>query len=202
MLPVRSFCPLVAVYQPVEVRILETLVKEKSQPSEKMTAPARQAPDRGAEIDELMRIKQRHKLDGNRVPCPCCGVVVEFTINRCPFCDSDIAAETALARETTRRLRELSGELDAEHAARRDGEEAPKKRGFFARLKYLFAGDPDPVDAPKVDPHAKRLLSNLAPGDSFKILAEDGPWIQVKTMGGEIGWVYSTVRENPSQRSR
>jgi hypothetical protein len=157
------------------------------------------APDRGDEIDELLRIKKSRRFDANRVPCPSCGVVVDTTLNRCPFCESDIAAETALARETMRRLRELSGELDVEHARRARAEDAPKRRGFFARLKYLFEGDPvtDPVDSLKVDPHAKRVLSNLAPGDSFKILAEDGPWLQVKTMGGDIGWVYSTVRKRP-----
>ncbi len=173
---------------------MDTLVKEKPQPSAKTSTST--ATDRGDEVNELLRIKASRKFDGNRVPCPSCGVVVENTINKCPFCDSDIAPETALSRETMRRLRELTGELDAEHAKRATEEEAPKRRGFFERLKYLFEGDPEPdPDALKVDPHAKRLLSNLATGDSFKILAEDGPWVQVKTMGGEIGWVYSTVRK-------
>lgn len=173
---------------------MDTLVKEKSA---KTAGDGAHAPDRRNEIDELLRIKQSHKIDAGRVPCPSCGVVVETSINRCPFCDSDIAAETALARETTRRLRELSGELDAEHANRIREEAGPVRRGFFARLAYLFQGDPEPepVDAP--DPHAKRMLGLLSPGDSLKVLAEDGPWIQVKTMGGEIGWVYSTVRKRP-----
>jgi hypothetical protein len=181
---------------------METLVKDKTDPSAKAVDPPAQ-PDRREEIDELMRIKTNHKIDGNRVPCPSCGVVIENQLNRCPFCDSDIAAEAALARETTRRLRELSGNLDAENATRTK-EEEPQRRGFFARLKYLFEGDPEPdLDAPKVDPHAKRLLSNVAPGDSLKVVAEDGPWIMVKTLGGETGWVYATVRRDPSSgRSR
>ncbi len=171
---------------------MTTLLEEKATHPAKTTGPS--TPDSGSEIDELMRIKQSRKFDESRVPCPCCGVVVEITINRCPFCESDIAAETALARETTRRLREISGDLDAENARRVRAEERPKTRGFFERLKYLFEGDR--VEAtPAVDPHAKRLLSNLAPGDSFKILAEDGAWVQVKTQAGEIGWVYSTVRK-------
>lgn len=184
---------------------MDTMVKETPVPSAKSTAPvAGQAPDRRDEINELLRIKQSRKFDANRVPCPCCGVVVEVSLNRCPFCESDIAAETALARETTRRLRELTGELDAENARRKSDEEGPVRRGFFERLKYLFEGDPEPdPNALKVDPHAKRLLSNLAPGDSFKILEEDGAWLKVKTLGGEIGWVYSTVKKDPSSpRSR
>jgi hypothetical protein len=175
--------------------MMETLVKDEIQAPATKPVP-KPSDDRAAEIDELLRIKQSRKFEAGRVACPSCGVVVEMTINRCPFCDSDIAPETALARETTRRLRELTGELDSENARRRDDDEAPKRRGFFERLKYLFEGDPveDP-NAFKVDPHAKRLLSNLAPGDSFKILEEDGAWVKVKTQAGDIGWVYSTVRK-------
>jgi len=174
---------------------MDTLVKEETSAPAKVSAPAQGDPRR-AEIDELLRIKQSRKFDAKQVPCPCCGVVVDMTLNRCPFCESDIAPETALARETTRRLRELTGELDAEHAKRIRTDDEPQRRGFFARLKYLFEGDPEPdPNSTKVDPYAKRVLSNLAPGDSFKILAEDGPWIQVKSQGGDIGWVYSTVRE-------
>lgn len=178
---------------------MDTLVKEeKKSPVEAAPKAAARSSDRGREIDELMRIKQSRRIDAGRVPCPSCGVIVDMMINRCPFCESDIAAETALARETTRRLRELSGELDVEHAKRVRAEEAPKRRGFFERLAYLFQGDPESSDkSPTVDPYAKRLLTNLAPGDSFKILAEDGAWVQVKTMAGEIGWVYSTVRKDP-----
>jgi hypothetical protein len=152
-------------------------------------------PARRKEIDDLLRIKQARRIDGDKVPCPSCGVQVGISINRCPFCESDIAAETALARETTRRLRELAGELDSEHAERT--QEPPKPRGFFQRLKYLFEGDPEPVEAPKVDPHAKRLLSNLAAGDTLRVIEEDGPWLKVKTMSSETGWVYSTVRKKP-----
>jgi hypothetical protein len=182
---------------------MKTLVEEQQQAPAKTPSTPPPARDRREEIDELLRIKALHRIEPNRVPCPSCGVVVETTLNSCPFCDSDIAAETALARETTRRLRELSGELDADNAAR-NKEEEPQRRGFFARLKYLFEGDPEPdPNALKVDPHAKRILSNVAPGDSLKVVAEDGPWIQVKTMGGEIGWVYTTVKKDPSShRSR
>lgn len=171
--------------------VVETLVNDKIQPVKT------QSVDRGAEIDELMRIKRNRRIGTDRVPCPSCGVVVEMTINRCPFCESDIAAETALARETTRRLRELSGELDAEHASRT--REAPKRRGFFARLKCLFEGDPEPeaINTFKIDPSARRLLNNLAPGDAIRVIAEDGQWLQVKTPGSEIGWVYSTLRTKP-----
>jgi len=176
---------------------VETLVKEEIKPSVEDVARTTQGPDRREEIDELLRIKKSHRIDAGQVPCPSCTVVVDITINRCPFCESDIAPETALARETTRRLRELTGDLDAEHAARSD-EEEPVRRGFFDRLKYLFEGDPDPdpFAATKVDPHAKRLLNVVSPGDSLKVLEEDGPWLKIKTAGGAIGWVYSTVRKD------
>ena len=160
--------------------------------------PARRTePDanRGEEINELLRIKGQRRMGDTKVPCPSCGVVVEMTINRCPFCESDIAAETALARETTRRLRELSGNLDLEHATRM--RETPKPRGFFARLKCLFQGDPvpEPIDTFKSDPMLKRLLCNLAPGDAIRVIGEDGSWLQVKTPTSEIGWVYSTFKK-------
>lgn len=172
---------------------METLVKAEAQaPAKAIEKTA--APDLHGEIDELLRIKRSRRFDANKVPCPSCTVPVDMTINRCPFCESDIAAETALARETMRRLRELQGELDAEHAARTA--EKPGPRGFFQRLKYLFEGDPEPVEEPKVDPHARRLLSHLAEGDSLKVIDADGPWLKVKTMGSEIGWVYSTVRKD------
>jgi len=177
---------------------VETLIKDDIKSSAEPAAkPVRQIPERGEEIDELLRIKRAHRFDAGQVPCPSCTVVVDMTINRCPFCESDIAAETALARETTRRLRELSGELDLEHAARTH-EDEPAQRGFFARLKYLFEGDPepDPADAMKVDPHARRLLGVVSPGDSLKVLEEEGPWLKIKTAGGAIGWVYSTVRKD------
>lgn len=177
---------------------METLVKdEKQTPAPQTTenaAPGR--PDEARELDELLRIKRNHRIEGNQVPCPSCTVPVEMTINRCPFCESDIAAETALARETTRRLRELSGDLDTEHS-RRPGDEEPHRRGFFERLKYLFEGDPEPdPDAHKIDPYARRLLSNVSPGDALKVLEEDGAWLKVKTAAGDIGWVYSTIRKD------
>lgn len=175
---------------------METLVKEKNTSPVAAAPDAVQTPDQRREIDELLRIKRSRRIEGSQVPCPSCTVPVDITINRCPFCESDIAAETALARETTRRLRELSGDLDAEHAARAT-EEVPQRPGFFARLRYLFEGDPEPdAAAPAVDPHARRLLCNISPGDSLKVLDEDGPWLKVKTAQGDIGWVFSTVRKD------
>lgn len=176
---------------------MDTLVKDKAEATARAASEKAATPEKLSEIDELMRIKQARRFDAKQVPCPCCNVMVEIAMNRCPFCESDIAPETALARETMRRLRELSGEIDAEHAKRQKAEEAPKRRGFFERLKYLFEGDPvvNPNDTKKIDPFAKRMLENQSPGDSIKVLAEDGPWMQVKTMGGEIGWVYCTIRK-------
>ena len=175
---------------------METIVEEISELVTK-TAGSGDVTSRSEEIEELLHIKQSRHIEENRIPCPACGVTVNHSLNRCPFCESDIAAATALARETMRRLRELSGALDDEHAART--RETPKRRGFFERLKCLFAGDPEPepVNTFKADPTHKRLLGSLAPGDSVRILAEDGPWLQVKTPASEIGWVYSTIKKRP-----
>ena len=171
---------------------METLVKDEMKSTAAVTEPSA---DPRPEIDELLRIKKSRRIEGNQVPCPSCTVPVDMTINRCPFCESDIAAETALARETTRRLREISGELDHEHRQRPSDEE-PHRRGFFERLKYLFEGDPERNPAAdRIDPFAKRLLGNVSPGDSLKVLEEDGSWLKVKTAQGYIGWVYSTVRK-------
>jgi hypothetical protein len=157
---------------------------------DKIAGSAIRARDRREEIDELMRIKQGRRMAGDRAACPACGVIVENAINRCPFCESDITAEMALARETTRRLRELSDDLDAEHALR--AAKTPKRRGFFSRLKYLFGGDP------KIDPSnskVERVMSTLSPGESLTVVNTSGPWVQVKTAIGEIGWLFSTVRK-------
>jgi hypothetical protein len=174
---------------------VETLVKDEPKAPAKTAGIAPAGPDRREEVDELLRIKQSRNFDTRQMPCPSCAVPVEITTNRCPFCESDIAAEAALARETTRRLRELSGEIDVEHAART--KEKPKRRGFFARLKYLFEGDPEtaPDEGEQIDPYAKRLLNIVTIGDSVKVLEEDGPWLKVKTQAGDIGWVYSTIRK-------
>lgn len=166
------------------------MLEEKSR---KATAVAVEPPV--DEIDELLRIKRSHRIDEGKVPCPACGVTVDTSINRCPFCESDIAAETALARETNRRLRELSGAIDTEHATRTRA--MPKRRGFFQRLACLFQGDPEPQtdDILKSDPTVTRILGNLSPGDAVRVVAQDGPWLQVKTPSSETGWVYSTFKK-------
>lgn len=176
---------------------MDTIVEEISEMVTKAATGTTDVPARNTEIDELLQIKQARRIGENQVPCPACGVAVNHTLNRCPFCESDITAATALARETMRRLRELTGALDAEHASRL--RETPKPRGFFARLKCLFEGDPapEPVNTFKGDPNAKRVLGNLAPGDAIRVIAEDGPWLQVKTPSSEIAWVYSTFKKQP-----
>lgn len=176
-----------------EVKSLTETVAEVASQAPEPAAAINAARDNAEEIHELLRLKQSRRMDGNRIPCPSCTVPVEITINRCPFCESDIAGEAALARETTRRLREISGELDLAHA--RLTAEPPKPRGFFERLACVFKGDPEPdPNANRIDPFARRLLTNITRGDSLKVLDENGPWLKIKTASGDIGWVYSTVR--------
>ena len=60
---------------------------------------------RGAEIDELLRVKSQRRIGDSKLPCPSCGVAVEMTINRCPFCESDTQKLMTLAIEGESGLR-------------------------------------------------------------------------------------------------
>ncbi|HET6348753.1 MAG TPA: hypothetical protein VFH88_06675 [Candidatus Krumholzibacteria bacterium] len=171
---------------------METLLEEKTETLQD-TSRDDDLP-RSEEISELLRIKHQHHIEEYQVPCPACGVAVSTRINQCPFCESDITAETALARETNRRLKELSGELDTQHAARTT--EKPRPRNFFQRLAAVFTGDPVPT-TPVIEPFAVRHPQNAMPGDTLKILGQDGMWLQVKNQAGDIGWLFCTIRKRP-----
>ncbi len=154
---------------------------------------------RAEQIDELLLRKRKRRIENNQAPCPGCTIGISIDVNRCPHCDSDIAAENALAREIVRVLSEHGHNLDGEHSVRPDEDGDGDKLSFGARLKRFFGStkeEPVIVDPPMVDPHARRIMGNVSPGDSLKVLEEDGPWIKVKTIAGDTGWLYSTVRKD------
>ena len=99
-------------------KLLETKSENTPQPKTPDVVPAHATPDQASEIDRLLRVKRGRGFEGDKLPCPGCNIMIENTLDACPFCESDIEAQTALSRETMRRLNELSRSLDAEHAER------------------------------------------------------------------------------------
>ena len=170
-----------------------------------------ETPVENGETDELTPMREeieslveliKDKVDGdNLTPCPGCTILVDIKLNRCPHCDSNIAANNALMRESTRRLDEIKGELDGQHEvfveSRRDPSE---KRSFGERFKRFFSGSPREEDleetAPqefRMEPESPRIFDTIAVGDPVKVLEAADPWYKVKTRDGKTGWVYSTI---------
>lgn len=154
----------------------------------------------GAEAESLVEITKKKVNRDNTTPCPACNILVDIKTNRCPHCESNIAANNALMRESLRRLDEIRSELDGEHGKllknRRNEETKPAVR---ERFKRFFSG-PQPDDGshdPSRDPMGPRVLDSVAEGDQLKVLESDGPWFKVKTRDGRTGWVYSTLVQEP-----
>jgi hypothetical protein len=150
------------------------------------------------EIDRLVELT-KHKIDRNdETPCPSCTILVHIQLNRCPHCESDIAAHNALMRESTRRLGEIRAELDGQNGKRVDRDKAAAaERPMGERIKRFFTGSaPDERTERNVidtDATAPRILGEVSPGDQLKVLESDGPWFKVKTRQGKTGWVFSTL---------
>jgi len=155
-----------------------------------------------AELAALVELTNK-KVDRNDLtPCAGCTILVPITVNECPHCNSNIAANNALMRESLRRLAEIRGELDGEHERHaEDRHEEPEKVAFWSRIKRSFSGSGTPADG-KSDPVTRddsgpRFLDNVAEGDHLKVLEYDDPWFKVKTRDGCVGWVYSTLVKEP-----
>jgi hypothetical protein len=154
-----------------------------------------------AEIDRLVELTM-DKIDrDDQTPCPSCNIMVHVQLNQCPHCESNIAAENALMRESMRRLGEIRTELDGGHREHADRNDAKTARlPVLKRIKQFFTG-PGPEEkgqsnTVESDALAPRILSDVSPGDQLKVLESDGPWFKVKTRQGKTGWVFSTlVRE-------
>ena len=148
------------------------------------------------EVEYLLELTKHKIQKGDMTPCPACTLLVHLTENRCHHCDSFIAANNALMRESQRRLGEIRAQLDGDHRSHSEREKDDNvSLSFGEKFKRIFAGSPEPV-APKpvaADPRAPRVLRNTAEGDPLKVVECDGPWLKVKTRDGQTGWVYSTL---------
>ncbi|MDH3197505.1 MAG: SH3 domain-containing protein [Candidatus Krumholzibacteria bacterium] len=151
-----------------------------------------------AEVASLLEITKGKLKRDNHTPCPACTLLVDIQANRCPHCDSFIAANNALMRESLRRLNEIRAELDGRHGEYVDdlGKE-PAKPPLRERIKRFFSSPraqrPSEPAGLTQDVTAPRLLRNTAEGDPLRVLETDGPWYKVKTRDGQTGWVYSTL---------
>ncbi len=150
------------------------------------------------EIESLVELIKDKVNSDNLTPCPGCNIMVEISVNRCPHCDSNIAANNALVRESLRRLGEIRGELDGQHEVHVESLRDPsEKRSFGERFKQFFSGSPreEELDepAPKTGLKEPRIFDTIAVGDPIKVLEAADPWFKVKTREGKTGWVYSTI---------
>jgi hypothetical protein len=150
------------------------------------------------EIESLVELIKDKVDNDNLTPCPGCNILVEISANRCPHCDSNIAANNALMRESIRRLDEIRGELDGEHDVHVESRLDPsEKQSFGERIRRFFSGAPVEEDLietpPELKPDEPRLFDTIAVGDTVKVLEAADPWYKVKTRDGKTGWVYSTV---------
>jgi hypothetical protein len=150
------------------------------------------------EIESLVELIKDKINNDNLTPCPGCNILVDINANTCPHCESNIAANNALMRESIRRLDEIRLELDDQHDLhvenRRD---RVRKVGLGERIRRIFAGprDEEPVEEPVVEagPDQPRLFDTIAVGDPVKVLEAADPWYKIKTRDGKTGWVYSTI---------
>jgi len=150
------------------------------------------------EIERLVELT-RYRIDRDeQTPCPSCNIPVDLQNNRCPHCESDIAAHNALVRESARRLGEIEGELDGQSRRRADRDrKATAGRSLGERIKRLFSGSGSGEERePNIAGSyatAPRILGEVSPGDQLTVLDSDGPWFKVKTRQGKTGWVFSTL---------
>jgi hypothetical protein len=152
-----------------------------------------------AEIEQLLEFKRERVRNDNLTPCPACTTLVKITVNQCPYCESNIAANNALVRESLRRLDEISAELDRQHGHHVEQQETPTKRSFGERLKHFFTGSaPKDTTTPTPRTPEHRLLEDVHAGDQFKVLESCGTWCKVKLRDGRTGWVYSTIVRDTS----
>jgi hypothetical protein len=151
-----------------------------------------------AEVASLLEITKGKLKRDNLTPCPACTLLVDIQTNRCPHCESFIAANNALMRESLRRLNEIRAELDGRHKEYVDDlQREPDKPPLRERIKRFFSNQraerPSDPTVFAQDVTAPRLLRNTAEGDPLRVLETDGPWYKVKTRDGQTGWVYSTL---------
>lgn len=171
-----------------------------AEPAEEETVavePAEEEIDLRAELESLLAITSNKISRGDLTPCPACTILVDIKANDCPHCNSYIAPNNALMRESLRRINEIRAELDGEHAEvveRHRGASAPQ--GFWERFRHFFSGSEPVQEPPKSSipqPDGPRILDSVSPGDALKVIEYDHPWYKIKTRDGRTGWIYSTL---------
>jgi hypothetical protein len=153
------------------------------------------------ELDRLLDFKKENVREKDLTPCPACTIPVRFDVDRCPHCESNIAAHNALVRESLRRLDEITAEIDREHDRLVDTTHEDTGPSLGRRLKNFFSGSQAPEPSESPNPPARplwavedmRTLDNIWEGEPLKVLECRGPWLRVKTRDGRKGWVYSTI---------
>jgi len=152
------------------------------------------------EANSLLELTKNKVKRDQTTPCPGCNILVPITANQCPHCESNIAADNALMRESLRRLDEIRAELDGRHGKLlKDRRDEVAKPAVRERFKRFFSGA-ETVDEPEVTVRATegpRVLDTVSEGDQLKVLECEGSWLKVKTRDGRTGWVYSTFQQKP-----
>ena len=153
------------------------------------------------ELERLLDFKKENVREKDKTQCPACAIPVRFDVDRCPHCESNIAAHNALVRESLRRLDEITAEIDREHERLSDTPHEEARPSLGRRLKNIFSGSQpseasEPavaVDRPQWAVDTRRTLDNIWEGEPLKVLECHGPWLKVKARDGRKGWVYSTI---------
>jgi hypothetical protein len=138
-----------------------------------------------AQLDELLRFRQEKIPSEGITLCPACMTHVEVSANVCPNCDSNIAANNALVRESLRRLEEIEARLDGEHTRQH------RRSSFWGRLKAVFSPPDEEAAGAAATDSGPRFLDGVDKGDSIVVLERLGPWCRVKTPDNRTGWIYS-----------
>lgn len=152
--------------------------------------------DEAASLVELTKNKINR---GNLTPCPSCDILVPVKTNHCPHCNSNIAANNALMRESMKRLDEIRAELDGKHGKQVKNRGDREKVTLGKRIRRLFSNTQKQEESGPTasDPKGPRILDTVADGDQLKVLECDDPWYKVRTRDGRTGWVFSTLRRKP-----
>jgi len=159
----------------------EAVTEEIAAPAEPVETPE----ELKAQLDELLRFRQEKIPSEGITLCPACMTHVQVSANECPNCNSNIAANNALVRESLRRLEEIEARLNGEHARNH------RKSSFWSRLKAVFSPPQEQAAGAAVTEAGPRFLDGVKEGDAIVVVERLGPWCRVKTPDKRTGWIYS-----------
>ena len=159
----------------------EAVTEEIAAPVEPVETPE----DLEAELETLLRFRQEKMRSEDITFCPACMTHVNVSANECPNCNSNIAPNNALVRESLRRLDEIESRLNGEHSRYH------RKNSFWSRLKAVFSPPQNEAAGVAATEAGPRFLDGVKEGESLVVLERLGPWCRVKTPDQQTGWVYS-----------